>query len=177
MVAAKSIEVVVNARDIFKYAGQMRTKRSRWIRQILLGIFLLMQISLLLNEFRPWLFAIFVYFAISFLYPNFISRILMAWYPKFRKIEVHVSWDDEQVTLTSLGKAQSIPWDSLSRFGRADEYEDIIVLTSGRGIAVPFPKTSFMSEQELDEFRYFVAEKMGDHFHAVGLMQSPIGVV
>ena len=90
-----------------------------------------------------------------------MGGILLFYHPR-----ITVSLDEQNVTSEwkSEGKkkpwSQVIRWTSFSGFGTAVEFPAFFLLQCGRG-SVLIPKHAFLCDEDMDEFRHFVADKMG----------------
>ncbi len=94
--------------------------------------------------------------------PFFVPGIFMFCILAMTRPTIHVSIDDDHVV--SVGpkhSQQQIPWSSFAKYGSAIEYTHHFWLECGRGTAW-IPKRAFESEDTMDKFRSFVAEKIGN---------------
>ena len=131
-------------------------QRSRWSRMlrpaVVLGAIVLGVQHLLTS-------GLYLYLGLYLLIPLFLCAPCL--FLCFYRPEIHVSIEDETICVECNDHKQIFRWSSFVRFGSATEYKNHFCLECGRG-SVWIPKRAFLTDTDLEAFRQFVSENMGE---------------
>jgi hypothetical protein len=161
-----SLEFTITLADCLQLASARQSRLSLMVRRAIAAFVLLLSFRHLLTNGLDWEFALYVVVAIYIVTPAVTALLIAAiWRPI-----LHVSIDDDTVSVESKRHKQNIPWDSFATFGTASEFTNHFWLECGRG-TVWVPKRAFSTTAEIVAFRRFVRDKMGDRFNTSQLKQ------
>jgi len=110
-----------------------------------------------------WSLLFYVWIAAACFSPFVAFHLLTLTYFALRPLHAHVVVDEEGVLVRTGRSSRTILWDAFSREGKAIESSVEFWLTCSTG-NVWIPKRAITSSREMDDFRLFVTNRVGDGF-------------